>query len=235
MGRQNVLLAAIERRAAAASAAAQNTNARRRQERGKQSDRNDSERLRTTEEEAWKPRPSERGKQSDGENSERLGTAGEEARTKEERATEDEGAILGDQLGLIPPEVLELEPGTPQAKVQASVLLLSNRVDTAGSIIALKTLKTVVGNILANPAEEKFQRLKTTNKRLRAAVLEREGGLDFLQAVGFARKAQQPAAAAAFVYERNDPGLLWFAKELLGQQLQALGQQGQGQQGPHSL
>ena len=123
-----------------------------------------------------------------------------------------------------PPEVLELEPGTPQAKVQASVLLLSNRVDIAGSILALKTLKTVVGNILANPAEDKFQRLKTTNKRLRAAVLEREGGPDFLEAVGFTKKAQQLAAApAAFVYERNDPGLLWFAKELLGQHLRALG------------
>jgi hypothetical protein len=46
-------------------------------------------------------------------------------------------------------------------------------------------LQTIVTNCLEHPDEKQYFKLKMSNKALRARVLSREGGLEFLKVVGF--------------------------------------------------
>jgi hypothetical protein len=47
------------------------------------------------------------------------------------------------------------------------------------------TVNTIIGNILQNPQEIKFSRLRCTNSRLQKDILSKNGGLELLLAIGF--------------------------------------------------
>ena len=60
------------------------------------------------------------------------------------------------------------------------------RVVPAGLVdAAVKVLQKVVGNIVANPGEAKFRRLKKTNKMVEGKLLPCRGAVQLLIACGF--------------------------------------------------
>uniref|UniRef100_A0A0D9XDI9 Uncharacterized protein n=1 Tax=Leersia perrieri TaxID=77586 RepID=A0A0D9XDI9_9ORYZ len=50
---------------------------------------------------------------------------------------------------------------------------------------AVELVKKLLGNLLADPGNEKFRKVRLGNPRIKEAVADREGGLDLLEAVGF--------------------------------------------------
>ena len=64
--------------------------------------------------------------------------------------------------------------------------------------------------------------LSSANSRLRSAVLDRDGGADFMRALGFDRVADADTGRTNLVLRRQDLGLCWMARELLQKYLAAL-------------
>ncbi|KAG8056693.1 hypothetical protein GUJ93_ZPchr0002g26782 [Zizania palustris] len=50
---------------------------------------------------------------------------------------------------------------------------------------AVEVVKKLLGNLLGDPGNEKFRRVRLGNPRIKEAVADRAGGLDLLEAVGF--------------------------------------------------
>ncbi|XP_047048989.1 plant UBX domain-containing protein 2-like [Lolium rigidum] len=51
---------------------------------------------------------------------------------------------------------------------------------------AVEVAKRLLGNLLREPGNDKFRRVRLANPRIKDAVADREGGLDLLEAAGFA-------------------------------------------------
>eukprot|EP00227_Mantoniella_beaufortii_P008954 CAMPEP_0197578516 /NCGR_PEP_ID=MMETSP1326-20131121/2694_1 /TAXON_ID=1155430 /ORGANISM="Genus nov. species nov., Strain RCC2288" /LENGTH=186 /DNA_ID=CAMNT_0043141701 /DNA_START=57 /DNA_END=613 /DNA_ORIENTATION=+ len=60
-------------------------------------------------------------------------------------------------------------------------------------------LLKMMANIVADPGNGKFRRLRMANKKVAAAVLETDGGLQLLEAVGFLVVVDEEAEGAAAV------------------------------------
>lgn len=80
------------------------------------------------------------------------------------------------------------------------------------------TILAVLQMILDNPDEQKFRRLRLSNRRFAATVAGAPGGIEFLLALGFARDTSQ--GKEALVHQRGDLGLLWLGKAVLEAQQQ---------------
>jgi len=50
---------------------------------------------------------------------------------------------------------------------------------------ALEMLEKLIGNIVSNPKEEKFQKIRLTNEKIAAVVIETDGAREILEAAGF--------------------------------------------------
>ncbi|XP_062199420.1 plant UBX domain-containing protein 2-like [Phragmites australis] len=50
---------------------------------------------------------------------------------------------------------------------------------------AVEVVKRLLGNLLREPGNEKFRKVRLTNPRIKEAVADREGGVELLEAVGF--------------------------------------------------
>nr|CAB3457015.1 unnamed protein product [Digitaria exilis] len=50
---------------------------------------------------------------------------------------------------------------------------------------AVEVLKRLLGNLLREPGSDKFRRVRLGNPRIKEAVVDREGGVELLEAVGF--------------------------------------------------
>lgn len=85
-------------------------------------------------------------------------------------------------------------PGSSAADPElqhAAALLLS---DTNGAASAA-LLARVLRNILGSPGEDKFRRLRLSNKRIQELIVDTGGGVEVLQAAGF-----------QLVFEQNEEG-----------------------------
>lgn len=50
---------------------------------------------------------------------------------------------------------------------------------------AVEVVKRLLGNLLREPSNDKFRRVRLGNPRIKEAVADREGGAELLEAVGF--------------------------------------------------
>jgi len=57
-------------------------------------------------------------------------------------------------------------------------------------LLAIKTVIKILDNVLDNPSEEKYQRLRKSNESLQSRVLAHPGGVDMLLAAGFVDDGQ---------------------------------------------
>jgi thiol-disulfide isomerase/thioredoxin len=93
---------------------------------------------------------------------------------------------------------MEPEPQPPEdPELAAAVAVLA---DVEGGAGAAKTLATLVKNLVAAPDNRKYRRVRTTNPKVRAALLDVPGGEDFLRVLGFAPSlASDEHAAGTFL------------------------------------
>lgn len=72
----------------------------------------------------------------------------------------------------------------------------------------------VIGKLLYNaavaPKEDKFRRVRLTNAKVKAAVVDAHGGVEALRALGWVEDAEAPAGEALVV----PPGLYFTMKEV---------------------
>lgn len=78
---------------------------------------------------------------------------------------------------------------------------------------ALLTVQVVLRNVFENPQEDKFRRLRRTNKRFARSIGRTPAAFEIIEAVGF---RAVPGSVDELHLSAVDPGLLWFARELLG-------------------
>lgn len=60
------------------------------------------------------------------------------------------------------------------------LLSTSNELDDLYNI-----LQQIILNIISHPEEIKYQEIKLTNKIIKERILNRNGGIEFMQAIGF--------------------------------------------------
>ncbi|KAL0742265.1 hypothetical protein Bca4012_083778 [Brassica carinata] len=114
-------------------------------------------------------------------------------------------------------------------RIQDSVTIVSNRLKKA--IYALKTgassgeatnvlqmLLKIVRNIIEQPNEMKFKRLRKANPAIKRKILNFAAAVEILSVVGFVEEMVSEGTGAQeqyLVLKRNDPGLLWIAKSMI--------------------
>lgn len=114
-------------------------------------------------------------------------------------------------------------------RIQDSVTIVSNRLTKA--INALKTgassgeatnvlqmLLKIVRNIIEQPNEMKFKRLRKGNPAIKRKILNFAAAVEILSVVGFGEEIVSEGTGAQepyLVLKRNDPGLLWIAKSMI--------------------
>jgi len=84
-----------------------------------------------------------------------------------------------------------------------------------GAQEALSTLSAIITNVLTNPSEQRFRRVRIDNKSFQHRLGRFAHCEPVLESVGWIRDASQPGF---LVLKRDDPGLLWLAKSVLEQQ-----------------
>jgi hypothetical protein len=100
---------------------------------------------------------------------------------------------------------------------QALFSLVTSNIDTAAVIEAMDLMIVILQNIIENPTEQRFRKLKLTNKRLARTVTSQAGAVPFLKAVGF-EHVEAGMGSGELLLKRDDPGLLWMGRSLLEQQ-----------------
>lgn len=73
---------------------------------------------------------------------------------------------------------------------------------------AINMMNTIITNIMQYEMEEKYRRLRRSNKSI-YWLEQLTGSLAFLKSAGFEQENDH------LTYHRNDPGLLWLAKSIL--------------------
>ncbi|XP_078439372.1 zinc metalloproteinase-like protein [Wolffia australiana] len=95
-------------------------------------------------------------------------------------------------------------------RINDAIELLRRQASPAEAASSLHTLLKIVRNIIDNPGESKFRRLRKANPVIQRHVVSRPGAMEVLAVMGFYEDAD-----AVLVMKRNDPGLLWLAKSSL--------------------
>lgn len=85
---------------------------------------------------------------------------------------------------LKPPEESDDEIGYEQLQwVKLARLLLANAAEQLTAFLAL--LEKLLSNVIQNPVELKFRSIKSSNTTIQKKILDRNGGVEFLHALGF--------------------------------------------------
>ena len=72
-------------------------------------------------------------------------------------------------------------------------------------------------NMLTNPTEPKFRRVRLSNRRFHSTVGHVAAAIDLLLALGFETDGE--GEGASLVLRRDDPGLLWLGSSLVSDAL----------------
>ncbi|XP_010440755.1 PREDICTED: uncharacterized protein LOC104724003 isoform X2 [Camelina sativa] len=127
-------------------------------------------------------------------------------------------------------EVDEPDPDDQEIqRIQYSVTIISNRLKKAISSLetevspaqatsVLQMLLKVVRNIIEQPQEMKFKRLRKGNPAIKRNILNFAAAVEILSVVGFVEEMVSEGTGVQepyLVLKRNDPGLLWIAKSMI--------------------
>uniref|UniRef100_A0A914WEH1 PUB domain-containing protein n=1 Tax=Plectus sambesii TaxID=2011161 RepID=A0A914WEH1_9BILA len=106
--------------------------------------------------------------------------------------------LLGDDIVLPKQQMTEvvgefLEEQMKEDALVASVLMVHSLNKSEPRRIALETIGRYVDNLITNPEEEKFRRIRLSNKVFQERVISARGGVEFLKAIGFLETMMAPA------------------------------------------
>ncbi|CAN8232619.1 unnamed protein product, partial [Cochlearia groenlandica] len=113
-------------------------------------------------------------------------------------------------------------------RIQDSVRIVSNRIEKAISALdneasrgqVLQMLLKIVRNIIEQPYEMKFKRLRKGNPAIKRNIINFAASVEILSVVGFVEEMVSEGRGGTqeepyLVMKRNDPGLLWIAKSII--------------------
>jgi hypothetical protein len=117
-------------------------------------------------------------------------------------------------LGTVNDEIARIQDTTSAAmtRLQNAINTLKKQASPAETTAAIRTLFTILRNVIDHPSEDKYRRLRKGNPNIQNKVAKYEGAVEILQAVGF---ADGEGGNDCFVLKRSDPGLLWLACSVL--------------------
>jgi hypothetical protein len=125
-------------------------------------------------------------------------------------------------------EMIELDLDDEELKrIQDPVTVICNRLQQAVKMIqsettVLQTLFKIVRNIIENPNEIKFRKLRKANPLIQRNIANHKGAMEILLLIGFNEELvtdEMGRQETYLVLKRNDPGLLWLAKSSLEKSL----------------
>jgi hypothetical protein len=78
-------------------------------------------------------------------------------------------------------------------------------LNTESDLIQLyDLLQTLCKNVILNPSEKKYRIVKLSNKGIQDRLVNRKGGLEFLNAVGFQTKVVDGSKVLELLVDRDD-------------------------------
>lgn len=104
------------------------------------------------------------------------------------------------------------------ARLQDAIQKLRSQVPPVEMASVIRTLFTILGNVMDHPNETKFRRLRKANPIFQRSIAKYEAALEVLRAVGFSEdnaSNEIGITETCLVLKRNDPGLLWLARSSL--------------------
>jgi len=104
------------------------------------------------------------------------------------------------------------------ARLQDAIQKLRSQVPPVEMASVIRTLFTILGNVMDHPNETKFRRLRKANPIFQRSIAKYEAALEVLCAVGFSEdnaSNEIGITETCLVLKRNDPGLLWLARSSL--------------------
>lgn len=106
-------------------------------------------------------------------------------------------------------------------QIRAGVAELRRQAGSAAEVQeALRTLHRLLANVLGQPGEARFQRVRLANPAFARAAGRFPAALAILEAAGWARTAGD-GEGETMVLRRNDPGLLWLVASALEDEIHA--------------
>ncbi|KAG0555120.1 hypothetical protein KC19_12G146000 [Ceratodon purpureus] len=138
----------------------------------------------------------------------------ESGRTHEPDPDENGHAL---DLGTVNDEIARIQDTATAAmtRLQNAVNTLKQQASPAETTAAIRTLFTILRNVIDHPNEDKYRRLRKGNPNIHNKVAKYEGAVEVLQAVGFADGEPGGGANDCLILKRSDPGLLWLACSVL--------------------
>lgn len=103
-------------------------------------------------------------------------------------------------------------------RLHDAIQKLKSQVPSVEIAPVIRTLFTILRNVMDHPNETKFRRLRKANPIFQRSIAKYEAALEVLRAVGFSEDSasnETGIAETCIVLKRNDPGLLWLARSSL--------------------
>ncbi|XVE72476.1 hypothetical protein DITRI_Ditri11bG0042100 [Diplodiscus trichospermus] len=137
---------------------------------------------------------------------------------------------LGPQVGISDLKIDEPDPDDQElqrirdslisvcGRLQKAIEMLRVEVNPTEAAMVLQTLFKIIRNVIENPDEMKFRRLRKANPVIQRNIANYKAAMEILLLVGFSEDVildEIGKAETYLVLKRNDPGLLWLAKSSL--------------------
>ncbi|KAH9317551.1 hypothetical protein KI387_019320, partial [Taxus chinensis] len=103
-------------------------------------------------------------------------------------------------------------------RLQEAIQRLKNQASPVEFSSVIRTLFTILRNVMEHPNETKFMCLCMANPIFQRSILKYEAAIEVLLAVGFSEdniSNELGMMEACLILKRNDPGLLWLARSSL--------------------
>ncbi|XP_037469353.1 uncharacterized protein LOC119341586 [Triticum dicoccoides] len=104
------------------------------------------------------------------------------------------------------------------SRLQKAIEMLRSQATPSEAASALQTLFKIIKNVIENPNDIRYRRLRKTNPHFQRSVANYKAAMEVLKLIGFCEDVVSDEIGRAETYlvlKRNDPGLLWLAKSSL--------------------
>jgi len=104
------------------------------------------------------------------------------------------------------------------SRLQKAIEMLRSQATPSEASSALQTLFKIIKNVIENPNDIRYRRLRKTNPHFQRSVANYKAAMEVLELIGFCEDIVSDEIGRAETYlvlKRNDPGLLWLAKSSL--------------------
>ncbi|KAF7095256.1 hypothetical protein CFC21_097464 [Triticum aestivum] len=104
------------------------------------------------------------------------------------------------------------------SRLHKAIEMLRSQATPSEAASALQTLFKIIKNVIENPNDIRYRRLRKTNPHFQRSVANYKAAMEVLELIGFCEDVVSDEIGRAETYlvlKRNDPGLLWLAKSSL--------------------